>query len=65
MNKLKELRDDRGLSQLELARRSRMAPGDICRIEKGAIPAYPAWRKRLAKALHVSQEELFPEDGKQ
>ena len=36
-------------------------PNDISQIERGERKAFPGWRKRLAKALEVPEEELFPE----
>lgn len=60
MNLLKEIRNKRGLSQLSLAKLTNIAPGDISRIENGWIRPYAGWRKRLARALGVTEEELFP-----
>lgn len=62
MNFLKEVRKQRGLSQLTLAKLTNIAPSDISRIENGWLYPYPGWRKRLAKALGVTEAELFPED---
>jgi len=63
VNKLKEVRNERGLSQLKLAFLTGISPGDISRIENGWIRPYPSWRKRLAKALGTSQVRLFQEEG--
>jgi transcriptional regulator with XRE-family HTH domain len=69
MNNLKKVRTEKGFSQLTLAKLTNIAPTDISRIENGWLRPYPGWRKRLAKALKVSETELFaPEkvgsDGK-
>ncbi|MBI4332372.1 MAG: helix-turn-helix transcriptional regulator [Chloroflexi bacterium] len=61
--KLKDARTAKGLSQLALARKARMAPSDVSRIENGWLHPYPDWRKRLAKALGVAEKELFPEEA--
>ena len=61
MNRLKEVRTSKGFSQLTLAKLTNIAPGDISRIENEWLRPYPGWRKRLAKALGVSERELFPE----
>jgi transcriptional regulator with XRE-family HTH domain len=61
MNLLKEIRNKRGLSQLSLAKLTNIAPGDISRIENGWIRPYAGWRKRLARALGVTEKEIFPE----
>ena len=66
-NRLKEVRLKKGLSQLELSRRSRIAPGNISCIENGKQFPYAGWRHRLAEALGATEEELFPgvtSDGK-
>ena len=61
-NKLQKIRKEKGLSQLKLSMMTGIAPGDISRIENGWLRPYPGWRKRLAKALGVTNEaELFPE----
>ena len=62
MNKLKEVRNERSLSQLKLSFLTGISPGDISRIENDWIRPYPGWRKRLAKALGTTQAELFPDE---
>lgn len=63
MNRLREARKAKELSQLKLAFMTGIAPGDISRIENGWIKPYPSWRKRLSKALGISETELFPTEG--
>jgi len=60
VNRLKEIRNERGLSQLRLAFLTGIAPSEISRIENGWIRPYPGWRKRLARALGTTESELFP-----
>ena len=62
MNRLKEIRNERNLSQLRLALLTGIAPSELSRIENGWIRPYPGWRKRLARALGVTEKELFPEE---
>jgi transcriptional regulator with XRE-family HTH domain len=65
-NKLKQVRNERGLSQLRLALLTGIAPSELSRIENGWIRPYPGWRKRLARALGTTEAELFPaERGEQ
>jgi len=40
-----------GLSQLEVSRRTRMAPADVSRIESGRFRPYRGQLRRLARAL--------------
>ena len=62
MDRLKEMRENQGLSQLKLAFLTGISPGDISRIENGWIRPYAGWRKRLAAALGTTEAELFPSD---
>jgi len=62
MNSLKEIRTKQGLSQLALAKLTNIAPAEISRIENDWLRPYPGWRKRLARALSVTEKELFPEE---
>ena len=56
------LRRQMGLSQFGLSLRARVHPSTISRIESGHYRPYPAEAKRLARALGVSAEDLFPVD---
>lgn len=62
MNLLKEIRTKKGFSQLTLAKLTNIAPSDISRIENGWVRPYAGWQKRLARALSVTERELFPEE---
>jgi len=62
VNTLKKVRKERGLSQLRLAMVTGIAPTEISRIENGWIRPWPGWRKRLARALGVTESELFPDE---
>ena len=64
MNRLKEIRKGKGLSQLKLAFMTGIAPGEISRIENSWLKPYPGWRKRLSRALGVPETELFPPEEK-
>ncbi len=62
MNKLKEYRIVKGLTQFELAKRSNINPADISKIETGIIARpYAKWRKAIAEVLGVSESEVFLE----
>ena len=62
MNKhrLAEIRKAQGVSQLALAKVTNIAPSDISRIENRRLLAYPAWRRRIARALGVPEAEIWP-----
>ena len=57
-NKVKAARERKGLSQLELAYSTKIAPSNISAIEAEKIYLYPGWRKRIAIALDISEDEL-------
>ncbi len=61
-NNLRKIRKQKGLSQLELGRKTKIASQIICNLENGKQYPYPGWRKRLAKALGVREREIFPSE---
>lgn len=61
MNNLKSIRKSKGLSQFELAKLANVTPSDISRIENNKIYPYPNWRKRISKALGVSEDKIWIE----
>lgn len=61
-NQLKTYREKAGLSQVELARRLKMSPQNLSSIERGCLKAWPKVKRKLARALKVTERELFPEE---
>ncbi len=61
LNRLREVRQARGLTATELGRRVHVDPAIIRNVEAGRIYAYPKLRRRTAQVLRVSQRELFSE----
>ena len=61
-NRVKELREKAGLSQVELARRARIASTNLSAIENGRLMPWPKARRKLARALRCSESELFHND---
>lgn len=59
---IKRLREDRNLTQGELAQLTGIAQPDISSLEAGNRPLFPSWAKRLSKALRVSMAELYKAD---
>lgn len=67
LNRLRSLREARGWSRAELARRAGMHPADVGRLEAGKAYLWPAWRRKLAAALGLSEsdaKELFEGDDR-
>jgi transcriptional regulator with XRE-family HTH domain len=60
-NRISEFRQKLGISQVELARRTRMASTNLSAIERGKLEAWPKVKKALCRVLKVTPEELFPE----
>lgn len=63
MSKLKERRNEVGLTQMALAIAAGLQPGLVCRYEKGLRPNQINAR-RLAKALKCDVKSLFPDYDK-
>lgn len=62
-NRVKQAREIAGISQVELARKARLASTNLSAIENGRLAPWPKAKRNLARALKCSQAELFPEDG--
>ena len=58
VEKLKRLREDRVLSQRELARMAGLAQGTVWRLENGFPEARPSTIRKLAEALGTEPREL-------
>ena len=50
-NRIKETRESKNISQLELSYKTKIAPSNISAIETFKIYLYPGWLKRIAEAL--------------
>lgn len=61
MKTMKELREDKGLTQVELARMCKVQQATISDIERGVVknPSVET-AQRISKALGVNTEYLFP-----
>jgi len=63
MNRLREIRVKAGMSQSQVAERAGISQGEISRFERlGISPRSPLHRSRIAKALEVPVNVLFPDD---
>lgn len=59
-NLVRVVRRSRGWSISELSRRTCINRADLSLLERGQRPAFPGWRKRIARAFRVSIVDLFP-----
>ena len=59
MNKLREERLKRGMSQTKLCMATGIAQSDLSAIENGRKVPHAGWRLRIARALKVDAETLF------
>ncbi|MFC2068383.1 helix-turn-helix transcriptional regulator [Chloroflexota bacterium] len=59
-NRIREFREQVGLTQVELARRVHTASTNISSIERGKLAPWPKVTKRLCKAFKCTKDELFP-----
>ena len=60
-SRLREFREIKCLSQLELSYMTRISPSTISLLEAGKQFPHPGWRTRIAEVLGVEEEVLFPE----
>jgi transcriptional regulator with XRE-family HTH domain len=58
VEKLARLREDRVLSQRDLARMAGLAQGTVWRIENGFSKVHPSTIRKLAEALGVEPRDL-------
>jgi lambda repressor-like predicted transcriptional regulator len=62
--RINTLLKSRGMSKLQLAQLSGIAPSDLYLALKGSKPFYPDWRRRVSRALGISEESIFSTDKK-
>ncbi len=60
MNKVREKREEIGMSQTELARRAHIPSPNLSAIEHGKVIAWPKAKRSLARVLKITIAELFP-----
>lgn len=62
LEKLKKEIALRNITRNKLAIMSNIVPSDLYAALLGRKPFYPGWKKRIAEALDMSVEELFPDE---
>jgi transcriptional regulator with XRE-family HTH domain len=60
-NSIQEVLNEKRITQLQLARETRIAPCDINQIVRGKKHCFAGWRRRIADALGVSEQDIFPD----
>ncbi len=60
-NRLRVIRAEKRITQLDTAAKANMGMTRFWKIENGYIDPTPADRAAIAKALKVSEAEVFPE----
>ena len=61
-NRVRERREQAGLSQAELARRVHVASPNLSAVENNQRVAWPKLRRRLARSLKTTEADLFPSE---
>lgn len=59
INKVREERIKKGMSQLELSFATKISPSNISNIESGKLYLYSGWQKRISQALEIPEECLI------
>jgi ribosome-binding protein aMBF1 (putative translation factor) len=60
MNRLRETRTQKGISQIHLFSMTGIWPAIISYIERGYLPASPEQQEKISAALNVKRSWLFP-----
>ena len=60
---LRTERRRRGWSQTRVSGLTGIAQADLSGLERGRLPAYPGWRRRLAQVFDMAETELFAIEG--
>ncbi len=61
MLKMRQERERRGWSLVDITMKTGISPGDLSLIERGKRELFPGWKRRIAKAFGMSESELFVE----
>lgn len=61
-NRIKAIRKERGLTQVELAEKLGVAQGTIQKLENDQIEFSTSWMRKISEALEVEPFELLPLD---
>jgi transcriptional regulator with XRE-family HTH domain len=64
MNKIRQIREMKGLNQRQLAEKAHTAQSLISNLEHDRMKPWPKVIRRLSRVLKVSRQELFPEEWK-
>ena len=62
MNKVREIRKMRGLTQIQLSEKANISQAYLCDLEKNRRGAKPDTFQRIADALDVSVNELVDQE---
>lgn len=62
MNRLREVRLEKGLNQRQLSEASHTPQAIVSALEREVQKPWPKVAKRLSRALKLPAQELFPED---
>jgi len=63
MSRLRQERLRRGWSITRVVVLTEINATSLSLLERGLLPAFPGWKRRLADAFGMSVDELFPEAG--
>ena len=61
ISRLRHERLRRGWSITKVVVLTEINPTSLSLLERGLVPAFPSWKRRLAKAYGMPIEELFPD----
>ena len=62
-NKVKEVREGLGITQVRLGFLAKMPSSNVSNIERGVWKPWPKAKRAIARALRRKVEDLFPDDS--
>ena len=65
MNKVREVRKKKGMSQVALAKKIHIAQSNLSAVEHGKLAPWPKVKRSLARVLKTPIAELFPSNGEE
>ena len=60
MNRIKEIREQKGLTQEDVAKKAGISPNYYAKIERGTINTSIEKANKISKALGVKVSDIFP-----
>lgn len=61
IDRIKQACKEKDIPLTKMLMKAGIQTGDFYQAVNGKRPFFPAWRKRIAETLHLSEDQIFPE----